>query len=105
MSRKVIVEQLKDYFATKGGAMTAEQYREAEDAPIRIQVLKRKLGSWSRIMNMVGMKAPVIAVVVPEPVVEPAVELVVEPAVELVVEPVVEIEPAPTKAASKTKGA
>ena len=102
MSRKVIVEQLKDYFATKGGVMTAEQYKEAQDAPIRIQVLKRKLGSWSRIMNMVGKDAPVIAVVVVEPKVvvpEPVVELVVEPAVEPVVEP------APKKAASKTKGA
>ena len=105
MSRKVIVEQLKDYFATKGGAMTAEEYKEAEDAPIRIQVLKRKLGSWTRIMNMVGMKAPEVLVIVEPAIVvpEPVVQLVVEPAVEPVVE--VELEPAPTKAAPKTKGA
>ena len=99
MSRKVIVEQLKDYFATKGGVMTAEQYKEAQDAPIRIQVLKRKLGSWSRIMNMVGKDAPVIAVVVVEPVIE-------APVIEApVIEEAEAVELAPKKAASKTKGA
>ena len=104
MSRKVIVEQLKDYFATKGGVMTAEQYKEAQDAPIRIQVLKRKLGSWSRIMNMVGKDAPVIAVVVVEPVIEaPVIE---EPVIEApVIEEAEAVELAPKKAASKTKGA
>ena len=51
-------------------------------------------------MNMVGKDAPVIAVVVVEPVIEtPAIEAVVIEAPETVVEL------APKKAASKTKGA
>lgn len=83
MTRKIIVDQLKEYFALKGKVMTAEEYKEAEDAPIRIQVLKRKIGSWARVLNMVGD------------------DLVVVPAV---VEPVKEPEPVkPT--ATKTKGA
>jgi hypothetical protein len=101
MSRKVIVEQLRDYFATKGGVMTADQYKEAEDAPIRMQVLKRKLGSWPRIMNMLDMKAEETSVspsaeepVVEEPVAE---ELPVQEEV-----PAVEEKP---KTAPKTKGA
>lgn len=101
MSRKVIVDQLRDYFATKGGVMTAEQYREAEDAPIRIQVLKRKLGSWSRIMNMIG-KPSTVEVIVSTPAPTPVVELEVE-VLEVPVEPEVKAE-AP-KAAPKTKGA
>jgi hypothetical protein len=102
MSRKVIVEQLKDYFATKGGVMTAEQYKDAPDAPIRIQVLKRKLGSWPRIMNMLDMKAPevIVAPAIEAPVIEaPAIEA---PAIEA---PEPAVEPEPIKPALKTKGA
>ena len=97
MTRKVIVEQLKDYFATKGKVMSAEEYRDAEDAPIRIQVLKRKIGSWSRIMNMVGMKAPevIVALAIEAPAIE-------APAIEA---PEAVVEPAPIKASPKTKGA
>ena len=95
MSRKVIVEQLKDYFATKGGVMTADQYKEAADAPIRIQVLKRKLGSWSRIMNMLGKQAPEVIVAVEAPAIE-------APAIEA---PELAVEPEPIKPALKTKGA
>lgn len=69
MTRKIIVDQLKEYFALKGKVMTAEEYKEAEDAPIRIQVLKRKIGSWARVLNMVGDDLVVPAAV--EPVKEP----------------------------------
>jgi hypothetical protein len=87
--------------------MTADQYKEAEDAPIRMQVLKRKLGSWPRIMNMLGEKAEQSAppsIQTEEPVVEqlPVQEPVVE---ELPVQeevPAVEEKP---KTAPKTKGA
>ena len=99
MTRKVIVEQLKDYFALKGKVMSADEYRDAEDAPIRIQVLKRKLGSWARVMNMVGAQVTVAVSIEPAPQPEPEPEPVVEPTAE----PVAEEKPA--KAAPKTKGA
>jgi len=47
--RQVIIGQLKDYFEAKGKVMTVDEYKAAEDAPIRLQALKRSLGSWSRI--------------------------------------------------------
>jgi hypothetical protein len=104
MSRKVIVEQLRDYFASKGGVMTADQYKEAEDAPIRMQVLKRKLGPWPRIMNMLDMKveeAYIPSLVEQTVQEEPEIEKEEEPEIEKEA-PAVEEKP---KAAPKTKGA
>lgn len=99
MTKKVIIDQLKEYFEQKGKVLTADEYKEAEDAPIRLQVLKRKIGSWSRIVNMVNKNTEVIlAVDVQE---APKVDAPVE-------EPEVVTPPAPVekpKAATKTKGA
>ena len=52
--RTSIVEQVGSYFASKGRALTLEEYKDAEDAPIRFQLIKRSVGSWSRLLNMVG---------------------------------------------------
>ena len=78
MTRKTsIVEQIGSYFASKGKVMTAEEYKDATDTPIRFQLVKRGIGSWSRLLNMVGdisQYAPVApteeVVVVEEVVVE-----------------------------------
>jgi hypothetical protein len=53
-TRKNIVSQLGAYFASKGGAMTMEEYKNAEDAPIRFVLIKRTIGSWGRLLNMIG---------------------------------------------------
>ena len=52
--RTSIVEQIGAYFASKGKALTADEYKAAEDVPIRFQLVKRGVGSWSRLLNMVG---------------------------------------------------
>lgn len=52
--RTVIVEQIGAYFASKGKVLTAEEYKDAEDTPIRFALVKRGIGSWSRLLNMVG---------------------------------------------------
>lgn len=52
--RTSIVEQIGAYFASKGKALTAEEYKNADDVPIRFQLVKRAIGSWSRLLNMVG---------------------------------------------------
>lgn len=77
MTRKTsIVEQIGSYFASKGKVMTAEEYKDATDTPIRFQLVKRGIGSWSRLLNMVGdisqyaLVAPTEEVVVEEVVVE-----------------------------------
>ncbi len=76
-TRTSIVEQISEYFAKKGAPMTAEEYKSAPDAPIRFQLVKRHIGSWSRLLNMVSklstkalVAAPVVEVT-PEPTPEP----------------------------------
>jgi hypothetical protein len=55
MTRRTnIVSQLGSYFASKGGVMTMEEYKNAEDAPIRFVLIKRTIGSWGRLINMIG---------------------------------------------------
>jgi hypothetical protein len=55
MTRRTnIVSQLGSYFASKGGVMTAEEYKKAEDAPVRFVLIKRTIGSWGRLINMIG---------------------------------------------------
>jgi hypothetical protein len=55
MTRRTnIVSQLGSYFASKGGVMTMEEYKSAEDAPIRFVLIKRTIGSWGRLINMIG---------------------------------------------------
>jgi len=103
MTRNGMIEQVKKYFAQKGGPMTLQEYKYATDAPIKLNVLKSKIGSWGRILKMAGVEVTV------DPAVEP-VEMVVESvepveSVETAVEPVEEaVEPKP-KAPAKAKGA
>jgi hypothetical protein len=55
MTRRTnIVEQVGAYFASKGKVLTADEYKAAEDVPIRFQLVKRVIGSWSRLINMIG---------------------------------------------------
>lgn len=53
-NRSVIVNQLRDFFKSIGKVPTYEEYKEMENTPVRLQILKRRLGSWPRILNMVG---------------------------------------------------
>lgn len=94
-----MIEQIKEYFAEKGGPMTLQEYKYAIDAPIKLNVLKAKIGSWGRILKMAGAEVTISVTV--DPVEEPVVEPTVEPAAE----PAVEVEAKPAKAAPKTKGA
>lgn len=52
--RTSIVQQLGNYFASKGKVLTADEYKAQEDVPVRFQVVKRAIGSWSRLLNMIG---------------------------------------------------
>lgn len=52
--RTSIVEQIGAYFASKGKTLTAEEYKAEEDVPVRFQLVKRNIGPWSRLLNMVG---------------------------------------------------
>ena len=97
--RTSIVEQVSEYFAKNGAPMTAEEYKNAVDTPVRFQLIKRHIGSWSRLLNMIdknkGVQVAVIEEVVAPPPPEPAPVQPPEPAPEPEKAPVVE----------KTKGA
>jgi len=55
MTRKTgIVSQLGTYFASKGGVMSMEEYKNAQDTPVRFILIKRTIGSWGRLINMIG---------------------------------------------------
>ena len=69
--RTSIVEQIGDYFASKGKTLTAEEYKAAEDAPVRFQLVKRYIGSWSRLLNMIE-KYGAAEIAIPAPAEEPA---------------------------------
>jgi len=102
MTKTKLVEDLKEYFASKGKFLTYAEYVEAEDAPYRPQIIKRMVGSWARLRSMVGMVEPELASVSepaveqPAPVVEETTPVAVEPAPEVVKE-------TPTKSVEKKK--
>ena len=100
--RTSIVEQLGAYFASKGKVLTAEEYKAEEDVPVRFQLVKRNIGSWSRVINMIGDLSQYNGktVVTPEPTVVTTVEEV--PTVETVEAPA---KPEVKPAVEKTKGA
>lgn len=90
MTKAKLVEQLREYFAAKGKILTAEEYKAAEDAPYRYQIVKRTAGSWARMKSLVNQEgtsfsaAELVEPVVAEPeVVVVEVELE-EPAVKKV---------------------
>jgi hypothetical protein len=62
-----LVEDLKEYFASKGKFLTYLEYVQQEDAPFRAQIVKRHVGTWARLERLVGevkplpVKAPVKA--------------------------------------------
>lgn len=61
MTKTKLVEDLKEYFASKGKFLTYSEYIEQEDAPYRPQLIKRAVGSWARLKTMVGqIEAPVV---------------------------------------------
>lgn len=62
MKKSVVINTLREYFSSKGKALTYEEYRDSEDAPIRIQLVKRTLGTWNRVLNAVGPIEPIVEV-------------------------------------------
>jgi hypothetical protein len=72
MSRQILIETLKDYFTAKGKFLTMDEYKEQADAPYRFQIVKRTVGSWSRLKGLIGdISAPVAAVAPKQPAPKP----------------------------------
>lgn len=104
MTKTKLVQDLKEYFASKGKFLSYNEYIEAEDAPYRIQVIKRAVGSWARLERMVGMAPVEVAPVAVEPVEVPSVpEAPVEPVEEVPAAPPVVEQPAKPVATTEKK--
>jgi hypothetical protein len=85
--RTSVIKAVGNYFALKGKVLSYEDYKNAEDAPVRTILIKRALGSWARLINSIGDiskyegKKPIEIsytleeIPEPEPVIEPIVPL------------------------------
>ena len=73
MAKKKLVDDLREYFTSKGKFLSYQEYIAAEDAPFRAQIVKRYVGTWARLEKMVGEIAPKVAPKsVAKPVAKPA---------------------------------
>jgi len=55
MNRPQVLKVLMEYFKKKGKILSIDEYKAAEDVPMRFMVAKRAFGSWARMQQM--MKA------------------------------------------------
>lgn len=95
--RTSIVQLVGNYFASKGKVLTADEYKAQDDVPVRFQVVKRTIGSWSRLVNMIGDIKQYDGTVKEEPVKQEA------PVVTEEVAPVVTEEVAPAAPTTEKK--
>lgn len=64
-----LIEDLKEYFASKGKFLTYSEYISEVDAPFRAQIVKRHVGTWARLERLVGEVKPLpVKVEVKEPI-------------------------------------
>jgi hypothetical protein len=61
MAKKKLVDDLREYFTSKGKFLSYQEYTAAEDAPFRAQIVKRYVGTWARLEKLVGEIAPKVA--------------------------------------------
>ena len=80
MNRPQVLKQLMEYFQQKGKILTIDEYKAAEDVPMRFMAAKRAFGSWARMTQMVEAKMRVDNTVIEAPKVEPAAVAKAKPA-------------------------
>ena len=56
MNKPAILKQLIEYFQKKGKVLSIDEYKAAEDAPMRFMAAKRAFGSWARMTQMIEHK-------------------------------------------------
>ena len=52
MNRPQVLKELMAYFDKKGKILSIDEYKAADDAPMRFMVAKRAFGSWARMEQM-----------------------------------------------------
>lgn len=58
VKKKIIIEQLADYFIDKGKILTYSEYKKQDDAPIRHVLIPRLVGPWPRIEPLIARAFP-----------------------------------------------
>lgn len=58
VKKKIILEQLADYFMDKGKFLTAREYRQQTDAPVRHVLVPRLVGPWTRLKPLIARAFP-----------------------------------------------
>lgn len=53
MNRPQVLKVLMEYFDKKGKILSIDEYKAADDAPMRFMVAKRAFGSWARMEQMI----------------------------------------------------
>ena len=53
MNRPQVLIVLMEYFDKKGKILSIDEYKAADDAPMRFMVAKRAFGSWARMEQMI----------------------------------------------------
>jgi hypothetical protein len=75
MNRPQVLKQLMEYFEKKGKILTIDEYKAADDVPMRFNVAKRAFGSWARMSQMAmtaGFNAAPEPAPAPKPKAKPA---------------------------------
>jgi len=64
----MMLKALSDYMASKGvDTVSLADYKADEKAPVRDYLLRRKFGSWNRVLAAAKYRFPVNAAPAPEP--------------------------------------
>jgi len=71
MNRPQVLKVLMEYFDKKGKVLSIDEYKAADDAPMRFMVAKRAFGSWARMIQMVEAKKATVVVEAPKPAPKP----------------------------------
>lgn len=58
MSKAGITSILREYFEEKGKFMTYEEYLQSTDKPVRPHLIKRYVGNWNKLQNLIGPIEP-----------------------------------------------
>ena len=49
---------LGEYFKKKGKILSISEYQAQDDAPVRVQIVKRTFNSWARMVGMLNFNLP-----------------------------------------------
>ena len=68
MTKNMMLKALSDYMASKGvDTVSLAEYKADEKAPVRDYLLRRKFGSWNRVLAAAKFRFPIEVAPAPAP--------------------------------------